>query len=212
MSELYNLKVELRTETGKSAARKLRRNGYVPGIYYDSQGTTVPVKVRSGPFYKAWVEAGATNVVELEYTYNGETHKKPCLIWDVDRHPFKKVYMHVDCYGVDLSKEVTVSVPVETQGTPKGTEDGGILELYRDHLDLTCLPANIPSQVVINVSKLKIGDSITLDQIKLPAGAKANYEESFAIVGLSPPRGEEPAAREEGEEESEEAAEQEESE
>ncbi len=200
MSELYNLKVEKRTETGKSAARKLRKNDYVPGVYYDAQGDTVPVKIRSGPFYKAWTRVGSTSVVELEYTEGGTIHKKPSLIWSVDKHPFKKIYLHVDFYGVDLTKEVTVSVPVEIKGTAKGAEDGGVMEIYRDHLDLTCLPASIPSHVVIDVSKLRIGDNINLDDIKLPAGVKAVYEDNFAVVGLVPPMREEEPEAEEGEE------------
>ncbi len=201
MSELYNLKVEVRTETGKSAARKLRRTDYVPGVYYNAQGDTMPLKIRNGPFYKAWNQVGFTNVVELEYTQAGETQKKPCLIWSIDRHPYKKIYMHVDFYGVDLTKEVTVAVPVEVTGTPKGAEDGGIIRFFRETLDLTCLPANIPSQVNVNVSKLEIGDNIYIEDLKLPAGAKVTFEENFAVVGLVPPMQEEEPERAEEEEE-----------
>ncbi len=201
MSEVYNLKVEVRTEKGKSAARKLRRSDYVPGVYYDARGETIPLKIRVGSFYKAWTRAGSTSVVELEYFHSGKTNKKPCLIWSVDRHPFKKIYMHVDFYGVDLTKEVTVSVPVDIQGTAKGAEDGGVMEIYRNYLDLTCLPANIPSQVLIDISHLKIGDNVNVEDIRLPAGAKAVYEENFAVVGLTPPMRPEEAALPEEEEE-----------
>ncbi|WP_291318936.1 50S ribosomal protein L25 [Desulfonatronospira sp.] len=200
MSELYNLKVEVRNETGKSSARKLRKSDYIPGVYYDSQGATLPLKVRNGPFYKAWNQVGTTNVVELEYFQDGESYKKPCLIWSIDRHPYKKIYMHVDFYGVDLTKEVTVAVPVEVKGTPKGAEDDGVINIFRETLDLTCLPANIPSQVVIDVSKLEIGDNIYIEDLKLPAGAKVTYEENFAVVGLIPPMQEEPEAEAEEEE------------
>ncbi len=207
MSELYNLKVEVRNEKGKAAARKLRKNDYVPGVYYDSSGETLPLKVRNGPFYKAWNQVGTTNVVELEYSHGGETYRKPCLIWSIDRHPYKKVYMHVDFYGVDLTKEVTVAVPVEVKGTPKGAEDGGIMRIFRETLDLTCLPANIPSQVSIDVSKLDIGDNIYIEDLKMPAGAKVTFEENFAVVGLVPPMQEEEPEAEAAEEGAEEAAE-----
>ncbi|MFO7727122.1 MAG: hypothetical protein R6X11_02230, partial [Desulfonatronovibrio sp.] len=128
---------------------------------------------------------------------------------------YKTVYMHVDFYGVDLTKEITVSVPVEVKGTPKGAEEGGVIEIYRQTLDLTCLPVNIPNHVIIDVSKLEIGDHINIEDVKIPSGARAEFEENFAVVGLIPPY-EETEPEETGEEaegeEKEEGAESEEKE
>ncbi|MFN2343369.1 MAG: 50S ribosomal protein L25, partial [Desulfonatronovibrio sp.] len=191
MSQLVNVQVEVREKRGKEAAKKLRAKEYIPAVFYSPDGENVSLKIREGLFHKIWIKAGSTSVVELEFTQNNETVKKPALIWAVDKHPYKTVYMHVDFYGVDLKKEVTVSVPVEVTGKPKGEEEGGVLEIYRQTLDLTCLPINIPNQVIIDVSKLEIGDNISIDDIKLPSGARIEYEESFAVVGLIPPYHEE---------------------
>ncbi len=187
MSELVNLKLELRDKLGKEASKKLRARDYIPAVFYNPEGENIPLKVREGLFHKVWIKAGTTSVVELEFERDSKTEKIPALIWSVDKHPFKTVYMHVDFYGVDLTKEITVSVPVEVKGTPKGAEEGGVIEIYRQTLDLTCLPVNIPNQVVVDVSSLEIGDNIGIDEIKLPSGTRADYEENFAVVGLMPP-------------------------
>lgn len=201
MSELVNLKLEIREKKGKEACKKLRANDYIPAVFYNPEGENIPLKIRVGLFHKVWIKAGSTSVVELEFEQDSKTVKIPAMIWSVVKHPYKTVYTHVDFYGVDLTKEITVSVPVEVTGTPKGAEDGGVIEIYRQTLDLTCLPVNIPNHVTIDVSKLEIGDSISLEDVKLPPGAKVDLEENFAVVGLMPPYQEkaEPEA-EEGEE------------
>lgn len=191
MSELINLKLELREKKGKEACKKLRASDYIPAIFYNPEGLNIPLKVKEGPFHKVWINAGSTSVVELEFEQDNKTVKIPAMIWSVVKHPYKTVYTHVDFYGVDLTKEITVSVPVEVSGTPKGAEDGGVIEIYRQTLDLTCLPVNIPNHVTIDVSKLEIGDSINLEDVKLPPGAKVDLEENFAVVGLMPPYQEE---------------------
>lgn len=201
MSELVNLKVETREKTGKEAARKLRASDYIPAVFYSPEGENITLKVRVGLFQKVWLKAGSTSVVELEFEQNNQTVKIPALIWAVDKHPFKTVYMHIDFYGVDLSKEVTVAVPVELTGKPKGAEDGGVLEIYRQTLDVTCLPINIPNQIVVDVTKLDIGDNINIEDMKLPSGTRVDFEENFAVVGLVHPYQEsEEAGEEEGEE------------
>ncbi|MFW5730919.1 MAG: 50S ribosomal protein L25, partial [Desulfonatronovibrionaceae bacterium] len=187
MSELVNLKAETREKTGKEAARKLRARDYIPAVFYSPDGENITLKIREGLFHKVWLKAGSTSVVELEFEQNNQTVKKPALIWAVDKHPFKTVFMHIDFYGVDLSKEVTVSVPVELTGKPKGAEDGGVLEIYRQSLDVTCLPVNIPNQIVVDVTKLDIGDNINIEDMQLPSGTRVDFEENFAVVGLVHP-------------------------
>ncbi len=187
MSELVNLKLEMRKNTGKEASKKLRARDYIPAVFYNPEGQNIPLKVRVGLFHKVWLKAGSTSVVELEFDRENEKVTIPALIWAVDKHPYKTVYTHIDFYGVDLTKEITVSVPVEVKGVPKGAEDGGVIEIYRQNLDLTCLPVNIPSHVVVDVTRLEIGDNINVEDIELPPGARVDFEENFAVLGLIHP-------------------------
>jgi len=200
MSEIFTLQVETRTAKGKGASRKLRKQGFVPAVYYNAKGENIPLQVRSTPFRKTWEQAGSTHVVELEIADADKVEKRPALIWAVDKHPFKSILIHVDFYGVDLEKEVTLQVPVQVVGKAKGVEAGGIIEIYRDQLEVTCLPTNIPEHIVIDVTDLDINQNLLVSDLTLPDGVQAVFEENFAVVGIVEPTSSD-TEEEEGEEE-----------
>lgn len=85
-------------------------------------------------------EMGHTTVFNLEIDENGQKSTHPVLIWQVQRHPYKKNFTHIDFYGVDLNKEVKVDVPLEFVGVSCGVKLGGVLETYRESLRLSCKP------------------------------------------------------------------------
>jgi len=189
MSEQYNLTVEKRdpSETGKGPNRRLRKQSYIPGVYYDKKGENIPIKMPYGLFESILARAHGTNIVNLKI--QGETGaEKPVLIWDVQGHPVKNLITHVDFLGVDLKQSMDVDVPVVVSGTAKGQEQGGIVSIYVDTLSVTCLPTAIPDSIAIDVTDLDINDNIYVEDIRLPEGvAMKDYEENFAVVGVSPP-------------------------
>ncbi|MFP4168533.1 MAG: 50S ribosomal protein L25 [Desulfonatronovibrionaceae bacterium] len=183
MSEL-NLNAESRPERAKGALRSLRDNGYLPAVFYDTKGNNVAIKVKYVPFTKVWKQAGTTELVEL----NVDGKKRPALIWAVDSDPVKPFYIHADFYGVDMKKELTISVPVVVTGEPKGVADNdGVLEVYRESIEVSCLPDNIPNEISIDVSELDINDNINIEDLTLPEGVTPIFDENenFAIVGVS---------------------------
>ena len=93
----------------------------------------------------------------------------------------------MDFYGVDLTKEISVHIPVVVEGKAAGEVLGGVLEVYRDTLEVTCLPLAIPDKVVIDVTALEINQHVKVADITLPSGVKAVYEENFAVVGVVVP-------------------------
>jgi large subunit ribosomal protein L25 len=193
----------------------MRENGYVPGVYYNAKGENVPISAPYVPLRKVYEEASTSNLVDLEIEEGGNVSTKPVLIWDIQFHPVKNLIRHVDFFGADLTKEVSVDVPVEVTGTPKGEEEGGMVDIYRESISVDCLPGNIPDSIVLDVSDLDINENINIEDIKLPEGVKANYDENFAIVGISVPTTYEEeleAAEEEGAEEEMEEGEEPESE
>ncbi len=207
MSEQYSLNVEKRTATGKGPMGRLRRQGYVPGVYYSKQGENVLLQISYGTFQRIYERAQMSNVVNLDIPGEKGKGKKPALIWDVQTHPVKDQFLHVDFLGVDLKQEMDLDVNIEVTGRAKGEEQGGMVNIYRDVISVTCLPTNIPDSIVVDVSELEINENIYVDQLELPEGVrlKEEFEESIAIVGVSPPAGEEEEGGEEDsiEEESE---------
>jgi large subunit ribosomal protein L25 len=190
MAEQFNLSVTRRdsSETGKGANKRLRRQSYIPAVYYNRKGENIPVKMVYGTFESVWSKAHGTNIVNLEIEGDGAKFERPVLIWDVHGHPVKNLITHVDFLGVDLKQTMDMDVPVEVTGTAKGQEQGGIVSMYVDTLSVTCLPTAIPDSIAIDVTDLDINDNIYVEDIRLPEGVTMkDYDENFAVVGVSPP-------------------------
>ncbi|WP_029894552.1 50S ribosomal protein L25 [Desulfohalovibrio reitneri] len=211
MAEQLELTALPREEAGKGACRELRRQGLIPGIYYDGSGQNVPVKVDGVALEKVYGEVGHSYVFTLKVEGGLE---KPTLIRELKRHPFKNQFVHVDFFGVDLTKKALVDVPVEVLGEAPGVNEGGVLTLFHDYLTVECLPLKTPHSIQIDVSELNINDSVNIEDVKLPADVEIHYDENFAVLGVQPPQmepTEEELEAEEAEEAGEEAAEGEES-
>lgn len=201
MAEMISLQVEKRETKGKETNKKLRKEGYIPAVYYDFKGDNILLQVKNGPFLKAWHQAGSTNVVELNIVNGGKDEKRSALIWEVEKHPVKDQVVHIDFYGPNLKEEVDVSVPVKVVGKAKGVEKGGILEIFREELEIRCLPLNIPEFIEIDVSELDLNQNLHIDELSMPEGVKAVFDENFAVVGVVEPEKEEAEEEEEEEEE-----------
>lgn len=218
MAELLKLNVQERTKLGKGPNRRLRAAGMVPGIYYDSKGANIPVKVELVPLEKAYEALGNAQVFDLVLERDGKTETHASLLWRIRNEPIKGFPEHVDFFGIDKDKEIKVPVPFELVGSAPGVKEGGILELLRDTIDVICKPMEIPTSIVLDISELQILDSIHIEEIEFPEGVEPVFEENYAVVSvatqteepaedeLEGEEGEEGEATEEGEE-SEEAAE-----
>jgi large subunit ribosomal protein L25 len=176
--EILKLKARSRTGSGKSYTRKARVEGWVPAIYYGDKREPVKIEVDKR---------------ELATLVRGRnlTHQ---------RHVIKDdVFLHVDFQHVDMDKKVIVDCPVELVGISIGVkEDGGVLGHPIKKIKVECMPLEIPEKITVDVSALKIGDSIHVRDIKLEnVTIKDSPDEVLAVV-THPTREEEVAATEEG--------------
>jgi len=160
--------VALRTETGKSANRKLRKEGLIPATVYGLGEDAVSLKI--SPKIVAKVIASDTGMNSLIYLQReGTDIKRHVIIKDVQRHPVTGRLVHIDFMRVDPTHKVRVRVPVRLVGTPAGAKEGGTLEFVHREIEVECLPNVIPPHIDVDVSPLKINENIRLDQITLPA-------------------------------------------
>lgn len=193
MSNAITLKVSKREERGKGENRRLRAKGIVPGVFYD-KGENIAVKATHLPLEKAYAQVGTSQLLNLDI--EGDT--RPVIIKELIKHPYKNRIDHVDFYGVDMAKTVRVQVPVVTVGKPKGIDMGGVLTVFRDHLEIECLPADIPESIVVDVAALDVNENIAVDELATPEGVTVLFDEHFAVVGLvAKTTGEEEGAEEE---------------
>jgi large subunit ribosomal protein L25 len=185
-----------RAETGKGAARAMRRAGKVPAVIYgharEAQSLAIDTRELERLLDKIAVE---TTVVEL--AIDGTT--KRALIREVQKHPFKKQLVHVDFQEIVAGEKMTVSIPLKFMGQSDGVRTGGgILDIQKDHLMISVDPANIPAAIEVDISQLGIGQSLHVSDITVPAGITLLTDASDTIAIVQAPKVDASAAPAEG--------------
>ena len=178
------LSVQKREGCGKGPSGRLRAEKLIPGVFYTASGENISVQAPVLPLEKIYGEMGHTTVFNLEIEDNGQKTMHPVLIWQVQFHPYKRAFTHIDFYGVDLDKEVTVDVPVEFVGTSRGVKLGGRLETYREMVRLCSKPLTMPQKITVDVTDMGINDTVSVSDLKLPENVRAVFDQNYALVSV----------------------------
>ena len=180
---------EARENAGKGVARKLRQAGRIPAVLYGQGHDGVSLSLDSYELNQLLSTAGArTSVLELEVKGGGRSGRQNVLIKEVQKHPFKEHILHMDLLEVAMDELISVMVPLEIIGTPRGvTLEGGILEMKRRELEIECLPNVIPDKLAIDVSELEIGDVIHVEDIDVPEGVTIPHDTNFTLLTVVAP-------------------------
>jgi large subunit ribosomal protein L25 len=188
------LKAEVREGIGKEMARKLRAKGLIPAIFYGPKAKTIPLVVDSKELAKTLkTEAGENVLIDLHIVKDAKTDRKVVMVKDIQIDPLQMKMIHTDFYEVAMDVMVTVEVPIHLVGKPEGTKMGGILEQVRRAIQVQSLPGDIPKSFDVDVSSLKIGDSIHVKDIQ--AGKfKVLADSNITIATVVPPVVEEKVA------------------
>jgi large subunit ribosomal protein L25 len=181
------LTAEIREGVGKEKAKKLRAKGQIPAIFYGPRSQTIPLVIDSKELSKALqTEAGENVLIDLDIRKGAQSDRKVVMLKDIQIDPLQRITLHTDFYEVAMDERVTVEVPVHLVGKPEGTKMGGILEQVRRMIEVQCFPGDIPKSVDIDVSLLKIGDSIHIQDIHVEK-AKILFDTNFTIATVVPP-------------------------
>ncbi|HET6616805.1 MAG TPA: 50S ribosomal protein L25/general stress protein Ctc [Gemmatimonadota bacterium] len=167
MATTATISARTREETGKGAARSSRREGRIPGVLYGHGEESVSLSVDANELQKLVHSISIENtIVDLDIG-KGDPYK--VLIREVQRHPFRDEFIHIDFFHVAMDEKIQVEIPIVLIGTPTGVKNkGGVMDHQLRELEVFCLPGNIPEKVEIDVSDLDIGDSIHVSDIQLP--------------------------------------------
>src|SRR5207253_4281040 len=173
MAKQVKLKVEPRTATGRSAARRLKARGIVPAVVYGGKEKSQPLQVSARDINAMLSHASGENIlVELEIA--GEKATRTALLQEVQHSPVGGDVLHVDFHAISMDEKIQADVPLEALGVPTGVKNfGGLLEQNLRVLAVECLPRDLPDKITVDVSALNIGDSIHVRDIKLPDGVAA---------------------------------------
>ena len=170
-----------RAEIGTGASRRLRAAGMAPGIVYGGNSEPVNIKLdHNALFYALKREAFHSSILDLEI--DGKAEK--VLLRDFQIHAYKPVVLHVDFQRVDPNQKITVKVPlhfINKETSPAAKT--GVIHHATTELEISCLPANLPSFIEVDLGNLDVGQSIHLASLKLPEGVSAtSHDESLPIV------------------------------
>jgi large subunit ribosomal protein L25 len=117
----------------------------------------------------------------LDLSVEGTTY--PAIIKDIQRHPIKRTVSHIDFQQVSLNEEITISVPVHLHGEARDVlNEGGFVDPAVDTIDVVTTPRNMPSEIVIDISEMQLGDVIRLSDVTLPSGVTAAGDPDLLIV------------------------------
>lgn len=182
------LKVEMRTKTGTGAARRLRREEMVPAILYGPKTAPVPLAVPAIRLLKLLRDIGEeSKLIRLVIGNDKDLQIRQALIREVQTHPFRRRFLHVDFYEVPLDQPILVDVPVELDGESIGEKKGGVLNLIRRTLSVRCLPGDIPERVHIDISDLDLGSSVHVADLISRIPFELMDDKSVAVVAIAVP-------------------------
>jgi large subunit ribosomal protein L25 len=198
-SQRPSLSVEERPERGSREARRLRRAGFVPGVLYGgSHDETVAFKVGSRELRQVLVDGSALIDVKI-----GGEKSVPAILKDQQLHPVRGEVMHVDFLEVRLDEKIHATVALEFVGAEEapGVSEGGVLDHVTRELNIEALPTDIPERIVVDVSHMDIGSTLTLAEVPKQEGVEYldDPEETTIATVVPPTQVEEPEVEEETE-------------
>lgn len=184
--EVISLTINARDAKEKSNG--LRKAGSVPGVIY-GKVTNAKVKCSGKDLQNVHIRAGENTLVDVDF----DGQKLPCLIHAVSYDPVSSKIDHVDFYAVDMTKKVTAHVPVFTTGeSPAVKAHGGMIVIVHGQLEVSCLPADLPSGFTVDISTLEnLHDTVTVASLKVPTGVTLKNSPETVILTVQEPRKEE---------------------
>jgi large subunit ribosomal protein L25 len=187
------LEASARDTFGKNESRRTRRDGRVPGVLYGGGQGATPISVEPRALLRILhSESGANTLISLKLAGSGDTR---VLVKDFQLDPVTHKVLHADFYRVAMDKMLQVTVPITVKGEAPGVkQQAGILEFIRREIEVECLPADIPENVVVDVSELMLHQGIRVRDIPQSAKWKPVTEGEAMIVHVIMPKAEEAPA------------------
>lgn len=182
-----NLKATLRESIGSGESRRLRNEGFLPAVIYGLGMDPVSIALNAREFTNALkTDAGSNVILNLEV---GKS-KYTTLAREIQRHPYKNEFLHIDLIQIDLTQNVEANVQVNFLGTPIGVKDeGGLVQTINSTITVSTLPSTIPASLDLDISELNVGENATVLDVKLPEGVElATEDDDSILVTITLPR------------------------
>ena len=180
MSNTANLTAKAGRATGSAESRRLRAEDRIPAVLYGHGMTPVSISVARRDLRVALSGPAGQNTI-LALDVDGTSYN--AIVKELQRHPVKRTVSHIDFVQIDLSEEIVMSVPVHLTGTAKAVVSaGGLVDPAVDTIDVRTTPANVPNEILIDITDMTPEKVIRLSDISLPSGVVALGEPDMPIV------------------------------
>ena len=185
--EQVQVKGTSRVVSTKGKLRQLRASGHVPAVIYGREKEPLPIAVDTKDLTAVMqLPTGINTIINLQIEGNEDT----VIIKDLNRDIFlPERFSHVDFLRISLKDKLEVQIPVHLIGEPEGViTDGGIMQHLLREIVIKCLPTNIPKQLELDISKLGIGQSLTVADIPCPEDAEVISDLSEVVISIISPK------------------------
>ncbi|MEK7651980.1 MAG: 50S ribosomal protein L25 [Patescibacteria group bacterium] len=180
-------KIELQAQTRpETPVEKLRKQGFMPAIVYGHNKKTEHLALLLSAFEKAFRKAGESTLINL--VIDGQPRN--VIIHDTQRHYLTGKFEHADFYEVSMTEKLKATVALEFVGVSKAVkENGGILVTVLDEIEVECLPADLPHNIVVDISVLNaFEDSVHVSDLKVDSKVEILTDKDEVVIKVSPPR------------------------
>ena len=175
--ENMQLVAEKRDASNKGAARQIRRSGMIPAVLY-GEGEPRAVSVNAKEWATRFRHVSSNTIMVLKV--DGTEHN--VLVKDTQEDILSGKVNHIDFYAIHAGQKLHTQVPVHLEGTPHGVKEGGILEHKIEELEVICLPKDMPTHFIVDVSGLGVGDSLHVGDLAVPEGVEVRTDPGLTLV------------------------------
>lgn len=180
----FQIAAEKRTAMGRQS-KQVMETGFIPGVVYGHGVEPMPIQVKRADFRGVFKQAGKSSLIDL--AVDGKAVKT--LVKEVQVHPISLDPVHIDFHQINMNEELTTAVPLRFTGESKAVKElAGTLITSLHSVTVTCLPANLPHDIEVDISALEtFDDSISVASLKLPAGVTVVDEPTATIATVAAP-------------------------
>jgi len=181
------LTVKERDSFGGPESRRMRNEGWIPGVLYGSGRDSKPLTVEEKALKQALGRGQHSNVI-LDLTFEGQSEAHPAILKEYQNDPIHGHLLHVDFLEVRMDQPIESTVRIELVGAAEGVKEGGILDHGMRELHIRCLPTDMPGEIEVDVSALNIGDSVRVSEVTAPAGVEILDDADVHVAGVMAPK------------------------
>ena len=196
MAKTVSLQVSQRAGIGRTALKAVRSAGRVPGILYgkaeDKTVRSRPIEIDAKKLKTLLHHSTSENVlvdVEVTDASGAKVDQHLAILSEIQHHPIKDYIIHIDLHEIAQNEILHAEVPVVSIGEPDGVKNGGgLLETMIRNVRVACLPRNLPDSITVDVSALKIGDSVHVSELVLPEGVTVTNPPELPVFSVFAPK------------------------